>query len=162
MTPSLRSCRRASVRFLAGLLAVALPTACASGPYQAEVLAVGAAKLNPTFDQKPSAVNIRLVALQDKDAFLNASDADLRADPPKLPSGTWTPPHKDDVVYVDQKCWIDFEIKPGVRYVGVVGMFNEEHPNQRLLLEVGELKKKKLVFADFAVALADRESGDRK
>lgn len=139
-----------------------LAAACASGPYQAELLAVGAERLNPSFDQKPSAVNVRLVPLIDKDAFLNASDEDLRADPPKLPAGTWTPPHKDDVVYVGQKCWIELEIKPNVRYVGVIGTFQESHPNQRQLLEVGDLKKKKLMFADFGIEVATRESGDRK
>jgi type VI secretion system VasD/TssJ family lipoprotein len=136
--------------------------ACASGPYQAELLATGGEKLNPTLDDKPSAVNIRIVQMMDRQAFENASDDDLREDPPKLALGTWVAPHKDEVVYVGQKNWIQIEIKPNVRFLGVLGIFNEGGPQQRQLIDVAELGAKKLAFDGYAVELVARAEGDRK
>lgn len=145
-----------------GLLLVAAAAGCASGPWTAELLAVGGAGLNPTFDGKASAVNIRIVPLVDKAAFDNASDDDLRADPPKLPQGTWTPPHTEAVVYVGQRNRIAVEIKPGVRFVGVFGMFNEETGTRRQVLAVDDLDDRKLVFDAFSVQAAPRAKEDAK
>jgi type VI secretion system VasD/TssJ family lipoprotein len=154
-----RTDRATCIALLAGLLLVA---GCASGPYQAELLATGGAKLNPTLDDKPSAVNIRIVQMVDRQAFENASDDDLREDPPKLAQGTWVAPHKDDVVYVGQKNWIQVEIKPNVRFLGVLGIFNEGGAQQRQLLDVGELGAKKLVFDGYAIELMPRSAEDSK
>lgn len=139
-----------------------LATACTSGPYAAELLAEGGAKLNPTFDDKPSAVNIRILPLKDKEAFANASLQDLRSDPPNLAAGTWVPPHKDEVVYVGQKNWIEIEVKPEVRYFGVYGLFNDESGTPRQVISTDELAGKKLVFDGFNITLIERGAGDSK
>jgi type VI secretion system VasD/TssJ family lipoprotein len=139
-----------------------LAGACASGPYAAELLAEGGAKLNPTFDDKPSAVNIRILPLKDKEAFTNASIQDLRSDPPNLAPGTWAPPHKDEIVYVGQKNWIEVEVKPDVRFFGVYGLFNDETGNQRQIVSVDELAGKKLVLDGFNITLTERGPGDSK
>ncbi|MBP8300985.1 MAG: type VI secretion system lipoprotein TssJ [Planctomycetes bacterium] len=139
-----------------------IATACASGPYAAELLAEGGPKLNPTFDDKPSAVNIRILPLKDKEAFDNATLADLRSDPPNLAAGTWVPPHKDTIVYVGQKNWIEVEVKPEVRFFGIYGLFNDDSGTPRAVIGVDELAGKKLVLDGFQITLTERGTGDSK
>ncbi|HEX5053722.1 MAG TPA: type VI secretion system lipoprotein TssJ [Planctomycetota bacterium] len=149
---------------LSPALALALlATACASGPYTAEVLAIGGKQLNPTFDKQPSAVNVRLFPLIDEAVFVQASDADLMQSPdPKLGQGTWVPPYKDVVVYVGQRDRIKIEIKPQVRFLGVLGLFNEDTGARRLVIDVKQLAEKKLVFDGFDVKAEPLTAEDTK
>lgn len=159
--PLLRRRRRSSPAavVIAATLSLA---ACATGPRTVEVLAQGAAKLNPTFDGQPSAVNVRLFPLVAKEAFENATDQDLQADPPKLETTSWVAPHKEAVVYVGQRNWVPLELQPQVRFVGVLGLFNESTGTHRVVVEASKLASEKLVFEQFSIGLQPRAAEDRK
>ena len=147
---------------LAALALLVAASACASGPRRVELLAEGGAGLNPTFDGKPSAVNVRLFALLDRAAFDNASEQDLEQSPPQLTPTAWKPPHQEAVVYVGQKSWIELELAPEVRFVGVFGLFNEFTGDHKLVVPVEQAADEKLVLDGSAIKLAPRGEGDRR
>jgi type VI secretion system VasD/TssJ family lipoprotein len=156
-----RSARRPSLRQTAFvLLPLAVLGACAGGPYTTALMVEGSAQLNPTFDGAPSAVNIRVFPLIDRDAFANADAEALLATPPQLPQGTWVAPHKEASVYVGKRATIDVEIKPGVRFLGVLALFNEDTGQSRQVLEVGAIDEFTLVFDRFTCVTRPREDGD--
>lgn len=145
---------------LAGLLTGLLGTACASGPYTARLLTQGGPRLNPTFDDEPSAVNIRVLPLIDREAFDNAENDELEAEEPKLPANAWEPPHKEAVVYVGKQAMVEVTVKPKVKFLGIYGIFNEATGENRLVVSVDDIADKKLVFDNFAIQLQDRQEGD--
>lgn len=140
-----------------------LGTACKSGPYQATLLVQGSEQLNPTFDGTPSAVGIRIIPLIDRAAFDAAKDEDLLATPqPNLAAQTWVPPHVETDVYIGQRRRVEIEIKPDVRFLGVIGLFNEQAGEHRRVLDVNEIGAKKLFFDGFSFDVQPRVAADDK
>ncbi|MCB9877475.1 MAG: type VI secretion system lipoprotein TssJ [Planctomycetes bacterium] len=162
---------RARRTVVALLLASFAAAGCASGPYDASLQFAGSSQLNPTSFGEPGAVTLRLFALKDAEAFRNASDDDLMAEKPQLAPTAWIEPHKEVTVYVDQVVDVKFEIKPEVRFVGVLGLFNKMTEKSRLVMSVDELDDHpKLQLDKFAITLlgdddpekGDTEKGDAK
>lgn len=152
--------RGPAARLLPHAVAALLLAGCASGPYTTKILMQGSEQLNPTFDGASSAVNVRLFPIVDAAGFENASDDDLLQDPPKLPASSWLEPHVETVVYVGQSQALEIEIKPTVRFIGVLGLFNEEQGDHRALLSVDDIDDSKLVFDGFRFTIEPRGEGD--
>ena len=113
--------------------------------------------LQPGQNGKSSAENLKEVS---DDAGDDASDDDLLQDPPKLPASSWLEPHVETVVYVGQSQALEIEIKPTVRFIGVLGLFNEEQGDHRALLSVDDIDDSKLVFDGFRFTIEPRGEGD--
>lgn len=142
--PDPRASRRSVRRLSAVLFASTVLAACASGPYEAKLVVAGGDGLNPTFDEKPSAVPIRIVQLKDKQAFLSATEEELFGD--DLKKQPWVLAYQEGKVRVSLEREIDLEIQPEVRFLGIVGMFNETDGEWKAVLDVNDLGSRKLLF----------------
>jgi len=151
--------RPACAPLLASLALTALAAGCASGPYKTALQVQSTKQLNLTFDEKPSSVNIRVFQLIDQGPFLDTgrTTAELFSDDPGLPAQTWVQPVVDADVYIDSTADIEIEIKPKVRFLGIVAVFNEQDGESRVLLPVDDIDDKKLFFDRYSLSVRDRD-----
>lgn len=154
--PDSRASRRPVRRTSAVLFAATLLGACASGPYTTKMVVEGGDQLNPTFDEKPSAVPIRIVQLKDKQAFLSATEEELFSD--DLKKQSWVIAYQEGKVRVSLERELEIEIQPDVRFLGVIGMFNETDGEWKAVLDVSDLDSKKLVFDGYRFSAEPRDS----
>jgi len=140
---------------LVAVLAANGLTSCTSGPYATNLMVVGGEDLNKTFNDKPSAVNLRILQLKKKDVFESATDAELRS--PKLKEATWHESYSEAKVRVGKTREIEITIQPEVLFLGIVGLFNEKEGNWRAVIDVGSLSSDKLVFDKYAFSKEPRE-----
>lgn len=144
-----------SPRFLSIALAASLLTGCTATPYDAKLIVQGGDMLNPTFDSKPSSVNIRIVQVKQKDAFESASDQELFS--PDLKTKPWVIAYQEAKVRVGMEREVDIVIQPEVLYLGIVGMFNETDGEWRSVIGVDQLKTDKLVFNEYKFSAEPRQ-----
>jgi len=154
--PDPRTSRRSARRTGAVLFAATLFAACASGPYTTKLMVEGSDQLNPTFDEKPSAVPIRIVQLKDKQAFLSATEEELFGE--DLRKQSWVIAYQEGKVRVSLEREIEIEIQPEVRFLGIVGMFNETDGDWKAVIDCGDLDDKKLVFDGYRFSAEPRDS----
>ena len=113
---------RRSLHQLALTVALLLTAGCSTAPYHTQLYLEGSVHLNPTIDNRPSAVNIRIFELIDREAFDQAQLDDLLALPPQLPQASWVQPVIESTVYVGRRQPLTIEIKTDeVRFLGIVG-----------------------------------------
>ena len=149
-----RAFRRPRRRPSAVLLASCAFAACASGPYSTTLLVAGGDALNPTFDAQPSAVPIRIVQLKDAQAFLSATEAELFDD--DLRKQSWVVAYQEGKVRVSLEREIAIEIQPEVRFLGIIGMFNETDGEWKAVVDVADIESKKLVFDGYRFSAEPR------
>lgn len=140
---------------LAAMLAAFSMASCTSGPYASNLMVVGGEDLNKTFNDKPSAVNIRILQLKKKDVFESATDAELRS--PKLKDATWLESYSEAKVRVGKTREIEITIQPEVLFLGIVGLFNEKEGNWRAVIDIDTLSSDKLVFDKYAFSAEPRD-----
>lgn len=128
---------------------------CASGPYQTKLMVKGGDNLNPTFDSAPSKVNIRIVQLKSKNDFLDAKDEELRAD--GLKSKSWVVDCQEAKVRVGSEQELEVMIQPEVRFLGIVGLFNEFTSDWKTIVDVNTINDNKLVFDQYKLSTEPRE-----
>ncbi|MFT4542031.1 MAG: type VI secretion system VasD/TssJ family lipoprotein [Planctomycetota bacterium] len=147
----MHSHRIPSTLYLLSLALAATLASCASGPYQTTLHVQGGEKLNPTFNNEPSSVNIRIVQMKDREAFDNATEEQLLSeDLTDRAKNPWVIALQDATVRVALPGELPVAIKADVRFVGIVGMFNESNGQWRAVLDVDTLNNVRLVFDNYA------------
>lgn len=154
--PDPRASRCLAQRTHAVLLFATLLAACSSGPYKTRLMVTGGDRLNPTFDDQPSAVPIRIVQLKDKQAFLSATEEELFGE--DLKKQSWVIAYQEGKVRVSLEREIEIEIQPEVRFLGIVGMFNETDGEWKAVIDCNDLDEQKLVFDGYRFSAEPRDS----
>lgn len=154
--PTLPPCLRGlCLRVLLICLPALIATSCQSGPYPATLLAQGGTDLNKTFNNEPSAVNIRILQLKKRDVFDSATDAELKS--ADLKDKPWVTSYSEAKVRVGKAREIEVMVQPEVLFLGIVGLFNEKDGDWRTVIDIDTLSSDKLVFDKYALSVQPRE-----
>lgn len=145
--------RHCTAGFVIAAIVSAMPclTGCATGPVTRTVYLKGETGLNPNSQNKSTPVNVRIYQLTDNASFEAADFDSLWEDDEGALADSLLAMSEHVVTVTQDEARIPVVTKEDVLFIGVVGLFNQQHGAWRQCVPVDDVEDWRFSFSEFHI-----------